>query len=629
MNTEEFVEKARKIHGEDTYDYTRVVYSDSKTKVEIVCPRHGSFFQAPGRHVCLTSTRGCPKCGTEKNTLARSFTAEKFVESSRKVHGDIYDYSKVIYSNMHTNVELVCLIHGTFIQTPRNHIAGQGCPKCGDMRVSAKLAFSPEHFIEAAKQVHRDKYNYEKIIESYKNSTEKVEIICPEHGSFWQTPQSHKNGVGCPKCGLEKCKAFSLTRVLPPGEFIEKAKEIHGEKYDYSRSKYINNRTLIEIFCPKHGSFWQRSTAHFRGRGCPKCGLESSTEARRSTTDQFIEKAKKIHGDKFTYKKVNYISSILPVEITCKKHGSFWQVANNHSQGAGCPKCSSNTSAGEKEVLTYLLSLGVQAKKERINKFEIDIYVPDKNIGIEYNGLYWHREDLLGRDYHIDKTNLFANNGIRLIQIFEDEWQTKKELVKAKLAYILGVSNLSKIGARKTTITSLTSEETKDFLERNHIQGYIHSAVRLGLKYQEALVAVATFSHSRFDTEDSWEVIRYATSQPVQGGFSKLLKHFLSFNPEVTRLVSYSDLRWSTGDVYKRSGFELESVSSPGYYWCKGNARFNRQRFMKHKLSKVLETFDPDKTEEENCVENGYWKVYDCGQQKWVLSNPSPCIPPP
>lgn len=617
MTREEFIKRAREVHGENTYNYERVVYLSLKDKVEIICSRHGSFLQSPNKH--LYRKQGCAKCGIEKNTKNRSLTREEFIRRAREVHGDRYDYSKVEYVNSQSRVEIICREHGSFYQIPNNHIDKKnGCLKCGREVTSSKLSSEYTTFVEEALHTHGNRYSYEKInSDNYSNLSAKVEIICHEHGSFWQSPANHRKGVGCPKCGEEKAKK---SRLLTLDQFIEKAKKVHGEKYSYAESEYLTSHLPIKITCPSHGPFWQTANDHIIGHGCQKCGRDRTREGRTLGTAEFITRSKDIHKERYSYSEVQYTRNSIPVEIICGKHGIFSQTPASHMKGSGCPKCSSNTSRGEKEVLDYVTSLGFSAKKQRIEKFEIDIYIQEANLAIEYNGLYWHREEVLGRDYHLNKTNACKEKGIRLIHIFEDEWTTKQDLVKAKLAHILGKSKEKAIGARKTTLVELTSLETEPFLDQNHIQGYIPSAVRLGLKYQEELIAVATFSKSRFDKENSWEVIRYATSKPVQGGFSKLLKHFLSLKPEVKRLVSYADLRWSTGEVYRKFGFELELISTPGYYWGKGTVRHNRQKFMKHKLSKILPIFDPAKTEEENCQENGYWKVYDCGQQKWVLS---------
>ena len=183
-------------------------------------------------------------------------TTEEFIRRAKKVHGDKYDYSKVEYKGTHTKVCIICPIHGEFFQTPNNHLHGQGCLACGGRKQLTK-----EEFIQKAREVHGDKYDYSKV--EYVNKNTKVKIICPIHGEFFQTPNNHLQGHGCHKC--VGCK--QLTKE----EFIQKAREAHGYKYDYSKVEYINAHTKVKIICPIHGEFEQEPNSHLEGKGCPNC----------------------------------------------------------------------------------------------------------------------------------------------------------------------------------------------------------------------------------------------------------------------------------------------------------------------------------------------------------------------
>ena len=188
-------------------------------------------------------------------------------------------------------------------------------------------------FIEEAKNVHGDKYDYSKV--EYINKNTKVCIICPEHGKFWQRPSDHLQGAGCYKCGRKNCKGKKVTTK----DFIENAVKLHGNKYDYSKSEYIDSKTKICIICPEHGEFWQLPTAHLQGQGCPKC-KKYKIGKNKYNTKIFIEKSKLIHGNKYDYSKVNYIDSLTKVCIICPEHGEFWQEPNSHLRGFGCKKCA-------------------------------------------------------------------------------------------------------------------------------------------------------------------------------------------------------------------------------------------------------------------------------------------------
>lgn len=261
MDTKEFIKKARKIHG-DKYDYSKVEYINNRTKVCIICPTHGEFWQTPNNHTNKTKPKGCPKCGVKKCINAIKSTKEKFVKKAKDAHANKYDYSKVEYINNRTKVCIVCPIHGEFWQRPYEHTKGCGCPKCKGKNMTTS------DFIEKARKVHGDKYDYSKV--NYINSHTKVCIVCPIHGEFWQLPNNHLNGHGCEQC-------YRDDKVYDTDSFIRKAKEIHGDKYDYSKAEYINNHTKVCIICPIHGEFWQVPNSHLSENGCPKC-IQSKLE---------------------------------------------------------------------------------------------------------------------------------------------------------------------------------------------------------------------------------------------------------------------------------------------------------------------------------------------------------------
>lgn len=196
----------------------------------------------------------------------RKITKEEFIQRASIIHNK-YLYDKINYINTSTKVIITCPIHGDFEQTPNKHLRGQGCQKCYRERQKFIPLSNTQEFIEKAKQVHGDKYDYSKV--EYKTAKTKVIIICKEHGEFEQTPDNHLHGKGCPKC----VKNYKLTQE----EFIKRAKEIHNDFYDYSQVKYNNIQEKVTIICPKHGKFEQRPVVHLLGCGCPKCSLHSQT----------------------------------------------------------------------------------------------------------------------------------------------------------------------------------------------------------------------------------------------------------------------------------------------------------------------------------------------------------------
>jgi rubrerythrin len=327
----------------------------------------------------------------------RKLTTYEFIEKAKKVHGDKYDYSKVEYVNSRTKICIICPQHGEFWQTPNAHLMKEGCPKCKGENVSKGNRHTTNEFIEKAKKVHGDKYDYSKV--DYKNNSTKVCIICPIHGEFWQTPANHLQGCGCPICGIETIRKNNIGKKRNGGKtalsidsFIEKAKKVHGDKYDYSKVKYTNNKTKVCIVCPIHGEFWQTPNAHLLGFGCYRCGRESMSTKQTKNTEIFIEEAKKVHGNKYDYSKVKYTIGNKKVTIICPIHGEYFQRPYNHLRGQGCPYC--NESSLEKEINDILCEHNInfikQCKKDTfgwLGKQSLDFYLPEYNIAIECQGV--------------------------------------------------------------------------------------------------------------------------------------------------------------------------------------------------------------------------------------------------
>lgn len=240
-----------------------------------------------------------------------------------------------------------------------------------------------EDFIQRAREVHDNKYDYSKV--TYVNANTKVCIICPEHGEFWQTPDKHTTrGHGCPKC----CKTGVKSNTE---SFIQKSREVHGNKYDYSKVEYINNHTKVCIICPEHGEFWQIPNSHLDGAGCFECSYIERGKNKRLTTDEFIKRAREIHGDKYDYSKVEYSTLFRKVCIICPKHGEVWQTPASHLHGFGCPKC--HQSFMERSIETFLEKNNIDYVYECTKKtlpwlenFRLDFYLPGQNVAIECQG---------------------------------------------------------------------------------------------------------------------------------------------------------------------------------------------------------------------------------------------------
>ena len=310
LTKEEFIERARKVHG-NFYDYSKVEYVGSEVKICITCPKHGDFWMTPHNHLY---GHGCLLCrGYERITL------DVFVKRSKEKHHDRYDYSKVDYRGLKHPVCIICPVHGEFWQNPQAHMYGNGCPACYGSPKS-----NNEEFIYKAQAKYGDLYDYSKV--DYKGNKEKVCITCPEHGDFWMSPNNHLRGHRCPKCYGTPKKTLN--------EFIRQSQEVHGNKYDYSKVVYRSTNTKVCIICPEHGEFWQTPHSHLKGSGCLACSGKQ-----RITEQVFLERARKIHKDRYDYSKIDYVDSLTRICIVCPIHGNFWQKPMAHLNGYGCAKC--------------------------------------------------------------------------------------------------------------------------------------------------------------------------------------------------------------------------------------------------------------------------------------------------
>jgi len=282
----------------------------------------------------------------------------------------------------------------------------------------------------------------------------------------------------------------------------------------------------------------------------------------------------------------------------------------------------------ENEIYKFIVSIVpnnvVVKQNDRtiLNGKELDVYIPFKKIAYEINGLYWHSESAsgIGKMYHLKKYKSCIFNKIRLIHIFENEWIFKKDIVKSIIRSSLGCVP-DKIHARECVIKEVGESDKRDFLDRNHIQGNDQSKIKYGLYYNEELVSLMTFGVSRFDKKVAWEIVRYCNklNTSVVGGASKLFSYFVE-NHKPDSIVSYSDTRYFDGNIYGILGFSFIQQTSPNYYYISNDYKslYNRMSFQKHKLKKVLTSFDPLLTEWENMQKAGFDRIWDCGNSKWI-----------
>lgn len=325
-------------------------------------------------------------------------------------------------------------------------------------------------------------------------------------------------------------------------------------------------------------------------------------------------------------------------KFQCKKCNDVFEDNIDGGRIPRCWKCYPYVrSRIESDIIDYIKTLLPSFEILRNNRGvlsdnkELDIYIPDKKIAIEYDGLYWHSEASGGKDknYHLNKTVECKNKGIRLIHVFEDEWLNKQDIVKNRLRHIFGVNNNDKIYARNCIIKEIATKLKSEFLENYHIQGNDKSLIRLGAFYNNELVAVMTFGKVRIimgnKNKDAWELLRFCVGSKFVVGIAGKLFAYFTKKYKPNKILSYADRRYSDDSAfYEKIGFKFVDYTAPNYWYIKNNEikRHYRFNFRKSVLSKILQHVDMNLTEWQNMQLNGYDRIWDCGHLKFVWSNP-------
>ena len=395
-----FIERSKELHG-DKFDYSLVDYTNLETKVIIKCDKGHIFTQRPEGHL---KSKSCPKCGGHGQ-----YSQDDFLFKARQVHGDKYDLSKVEYINHKIPVTIICPIHKNFFISPFVFLRGSGCKQCSIYSQTK----SQEQFVAEAHRIHNNLYDLSKVV--YKNSHTNVIVTCTKHGDFCIKPNKLLIGQGCSQC----------SERYTTKEYIKAVEDKHGKMFDYSLVEYQGSKNFITIICFNGHLFKRKAGLHLLNcSGCKEClGIN------KKTTAQFIQAAKKIHGDKFDYSKVVYEGIKTKVQLICSRHGSFWVVPINHIQKMqGCPRCFA--PKGEKLIMDYLDNRDLKYIHNASFKgcrsvlpLRFDFYIPEFNTCIEFDG-EGHFEPIWGKEvfdkclkHDQIKTQFCFDNMINLIRI--------------------------------------------------------------------------------------------------------------------------------------------------------------------------------------------------------------------
>lgn len=422
-------------------------------------------------------------------------------------------------------------------------------------------------------------------------------------------------------------------------EVIKKRKQNNLSKYGVEHSVQRDNikekikNTFIKLYGVDNPSKLDKTKEKIRQTNIEKYGIpysffnDSAIKRRKinSINRMNLKYAEKLNeynceflhnvtGDRYSYK-------CHTCDEVMEEQWQFIVISRLNNNQTPCIKClpkKKQFSFKEKEVSDFIKTIYsgnvIENTRDVINPQEIDIFIPDMNIGFEFNGLHYHNELHKSASYHLEKTEACESKGIQLIHIYEDDWVNKQSIVKSRIKSLLGKS--SKIYARKCSIREIKNKISADFMEINHIQGTCPSKYRYGLYYNDELVSVMTFGNSRFE-KGKIELLRFCNKvgYVIVGGASKLFNHFIK-NHEFTEMVSYADRSWSIGSLYLTLGFEYNSKTSPNYYYVVNGIRENRIRYQKHKL--VNQGFDKNKTEREIMFDRELYRIYDSGNLKFT-----------
>jgi len=425
------------------------------------------------------------------------------------------------------------------------------------------------------------------------------------------------NGFICSDC-LLKNKKHSEETKKKIGEASKRNNNIKMMKESLLNSDGVDNASKIESVILK-----RNKTNQLRyGGNAPSCSGDVSKKIKEKL---FINSINEIKSNGFeplfSFEEYYGKKNKFFYKWRCTSCGTeFFDRFNDKKIIPRCPKCNpyiKGDSVGEKELFSFCGELD-EVKKYR-DKFEIDVFFPKYNFGIEYNGLYWHSNLYKDNNYHLDKQNYFKEKGINIIHFFEDEWKNKRLIVESIIKSRLNIYE-NVYYARKCIVKEINTETARSFLDENHIQGYSTGLYKYGLYNNDKLISVMTFGKSRFNKNYEYELVRFASLKNVRvvGGASKLFKYFrIAKNPK--NIISYSDTRLFGGGLYGKLGFVESHKTVPNFYYVdnKGN-RYHRMLFQKHMIKSKLPFFDKNLTEEENMIKNGFNKIYDCGNTAWV-----------
>lgn len=521
------------------------------------------------------------------------------------------DFSNI---NDKTKIPFICHVHGEFFITLKALKQGVGCRKCSAKKRALNSASKLENLLVLLNEKYGNRISY---ISGYKTKGTKCTFECKEHGLFETTFEvilKGKKDGGCPKCAI-KLRGKPIT----PIEEIKKI--VNTDTYEVISKNYSSHDQKIEVFCFRHNvSNFLTLDKIKKGRRCKYCSYENIGRDKTLSKEEVTKRLKKT-----PYRLgSDYIKVSKKATFVCEVHGEFKAMLGDIEGGHRCPSCANKKSQPTTDIVSIIDSLNLKPiredrsiiKNEKTGRFlELDIYVPEKKLAIEYCGLHWHTEGRRNRHDHLNKKLLCQEKQIQLLTIFEDEWLERRPQVENIIKAKLGA--LPKIYGRKTQLVELTKEEAKKFLDANHLQGSCVFLYAAGLKYDGKIVGCATLSKHHRNGHNIAVLSRVCFGEyAILGGSSKLLKIIEAKAKDLgfKSIISWSDNRWSNGRLYKELGMIPEELP-PDYSYVFKNKRFSKQSCKKSNLKKKGAIGN---TELEMAKSLGYKRIWDCGKIRWT-----------
>lgn len=476
----------------------------------------------------------------------------------------------------------------------------------------------------------------------YAGMNQKVEFVCHVHGKVRMDAKNLMNGKECQLCAFAARKG--KTRITKK-KMLEKFSAAHGGRYDYSRSDYRGQSTPVTIICKTHGEFQQKPEYHWNGAGCPACFELRRGASSRMTLEEVTTNVTNIFSGLLAIESTEYKNNTSSLALRCTKHDAacksrYSLLRNGYNP---CPQCNHMASKGEAQVFRFLQTFtdAVQRDRTILKPRELDIYLPEHKLALEYCGEFWHSfgdaaSEKAGRRKHAEKYLACKEQGIRLITMWESEWLEHNYAVRRLLRNALGKSK-GKLMARKCKLEKVTSAQARAFYDRYHPQGGAGSGEHYALLWKGKIVACMRFVHGANDRGAGagnrvWTLGRYATRVTVAGAASRLFKAFVAdMKPPVVK--SFSDNRFFDGGMYETLGFALEADVAPDYsVWSpklgiRPKSHYQRRllpaRLQEHGVDEAFDPATDSRTEAEMTYLMGARRLYDCGKKRWVWTAPA------